>query len=288
MLYAICNPIAGSGRSRKIGRRIQQILEEKGLPCHMEETQYPGHAAILAQQAQEAGAETVLAIGGDGTAYEVAQGLVGSPCALGIIPAGTGNDFIKSIGVPADPLQALDYILSHPAQLTDVGELNGRMFLNEIGTGFDVSVLDYAQRAKRYCRGLLPYLYGVIQTLFRFRPTAVTYAVDDGTLVTLDAFVLSAANGGTIGGGIPIAPEARIDDGLLDIVVVGAIPRRLLLPRLIGLMRGGILSFPETRYCRARSITFSTPRMRLNVDGEIIDEKTAQVRILPGALLIHR
>ena len=288
MLYAICNPIAGSGRSRRIGRRIQQILEEKGLPCHMEETQYPGHATQLAKQAREAGAQTVLAIGGDGTAYEVAQGLLGASCALGIIPAGTGNDFIKSIGVPADPLQALDHILSHPAQLTDVGELNGRMFLNEIGTGFDVTVLDYAQRAKKYCRGLLPYLYGVIQTLFRFRPFSVTYTVDGESQVTQDAFVVAAANGGMIGGGIPIAPQAKIDDGLLDVIVVGAIPRRVLLARLAGLMKGKILSFPETRYFRARSVTFSTPRMRLNVDGEIINEKAAQVRILPGALLIHR
>ena len=288
MIYAICNPIAGSGRGRIIGGIIERILIEKKLPHKMVTTERPGQATEFALEACAMHADTVLAIGGDGTALEVARGIIGQDIALGIIPAGTGNDFVKVLGVPLSPIDALEYILSHPAKSTDVGEINGEVFLNEIGAGFDVSVLDYAAKAKKTFRGILPYLYGVIMTLFRFRSISLTYAIDGGESVTMDAFVVSAANGMKIGGGIPIAPQARVDDGKLDVAIVGKIKKIKLISRLIGLMRGKILSFPETKYYRAESITFSVPEMRVNIDGEIMREKTVTARVLPGALKIHR
>lgn len=287
MIYAICNPTAGNSRGRKIGQEIEKRLLEQHYACHLEMTKAPGHATELAYAAAQSGAETVLAIGGDGTAVEVARGLIGTPAALGVIPAGTGNDFIKTLGLPKDPLAALDFVLAHPARDTDVGDVNGRLFLNEIGTGFDVTVLDFAQKAKRFCRGLLPYLYGVIRTLFHFRGIQLSYAMDGGEMVTKDVFVIAVANGGVIGGGIPIAPEAQADDGLLDVVVVNKICSRNLPARLIGLMRGKILSFPETQFIRAKKVFFSADKMRVNIDGEVTDEASVEARLLPKALRIH-
>lgn len=287
MIYAICNPTAGNGRGRKIGQEIEKRLLEQHYACHLEMTKAPGHATELAYAAAQSGAETVLAIGGDGTAVEVARGLIGTPAALGVIPAGTGNDFIKTLGLPKDPLAALDFVLAHPARDTDVGDVNGRLFLNEIGTGFDVTVLDFAQKAKLFCRGLLPYLYGVIRTLFHFRGIQLSYAMDGGEMVTKDVFVIAVANGGVIGGGIPIAPEAQADDGLLDVVVVNKICSRNLPARLIGLMRGKILSFPETQFIRAKKVFFSADKMRVNIDGEVTDEASVEARLLPKALRIH-
>ena len=288
MIYAICNPIAGSGRGKIIGEIIEKQLTEKKLPHKTVMTEGAGHATELAREACDMCAETILAIGGDGTSLEVARGMIGRESALGIIPAGTGNDFVKALDVPLHPVDALEYVLSHPAKPTDVGEINGKVFLNEIGTGFDVSVLDYAAKAKKTFRGILPYLYGVILTLFRFQSIPLTYAIDGGENITVDAFVLSAANGGKIGGGIPIAPQAKVDDGKLDVAIVGKIKGVKLISRLIGLMRGRILSFPETKYYRAESISFSVPEMRVNIDGEIVREKTVTARVLPGALMIHR
>ena len=287
MIYAICNPTAGNNRGRKIGQEIEKRLLEQHYACHLEMTKAPGHATELAYAAAQSGVETVLAIGGDGTAVEVARGLIGTPAALGVIPAGTGNDFIKTLGLPKDPLAALDFVLAHPARDTDVGDVNGRLFLNEIGTGFDVTVLDFAQKAKRLCRGLLPYLYGVIRTLFHFRGIQLSYAMDGGEMVTKDVFVIAVANGGVIGGGIPIAPEAQADDGLLDVVVVNKIRSRNLPARLIGLMRGKILSFPETQFIRAKKVFFSADKMRVNIDGEVTDEASVEARLLPKALRIH-
>lgn len=288
MIYAICNPIAGSGRGKIIGEIINKMLIEKNLPHRMVMTERPGHATELAREACDMQADTVLSIGGDGTSLEVARGLLGRNSALGIIPAGTGNDFVKTIGVPLQPIAAFEYILSHPPKSTDAGEINGKLFLNEIGTGFDVSVLDYAAKAKKTFRGILPYLYGVLMTLFRFHSISLTYSIDGGEKMTMDAFVMSAANGGKIGGGIPIAPQAKVDDGKLDVTIVGKIKRIRLISRLIGLMRGKILSFPETQYYRAKSVTFTVPEMRVNIDGEIVREKTVTARVLPGVLMIHR
>ena len=288
MIYAICNPTAGSGRGEKIGQQIKQALDKKGVISHLVLTKRPGHAEELARGAREEGVETVLSIGGDGTSQEVARGLLGGKTSLGVIPAGTGNDFVKTIGLPAQPLDALDYILSHPARPTDAGEVNGKLFLNVIGTGFDVSVLQYAQKAKKFCRGLLPYLYGVLQTLFRFHSIPITYTTDDGREETREAFIAALGNGGVFGGGIRIAPEARADDGLLYLVIVDQIQRRLLIPRLVGLLQGRILTFPETHYCRVSSVRISAPGTQLEVDGEIIPEHTAAARVLPDALLIHR
>ena len=288
MIYVICNPTAGNGRGKKAGEMIRKKLTEKSINHRMLWTEKPGHASELAKEASASGADTVLSIGGDGTSFEVAQGLAGSDTALGVIPAGTGNDFVKTLGSPLEPEAALEFVLSHPAKKTDAGEINGRMFLNEIGTGFDVSVLDYAEKAKRYVRGLLPYLHGVAQTLFRFKSIPITYSIDGGQPVTKDAFVVAVANGGMIGGGIPIAPEARADDGLFDVVIVGAVKKKDLLSRLSGLMQGKILTFPETTFVRASSVAFSAPDMRVNIDGEIVTEAHATAKILPGALWVHR
>ena len=288
MLYAVCNPIAGNGKAKKTADKLKNILKDKGTDCAFLYTQRPGHGEALAREAALSGADTVLSVGGDGTALEVARGLMDTNCALGVIPAGTGNDFVKTLGVPKNPMEALSYVLSHAPQKTDVGEINGKLFLNEIGTGFDVTTLDNAEKAKKYVHGLLPYLYGVLKTLFHFRSVPIEYAVDGGNTVSAQAFVVAAANGGMIGGGIPIAPKARADDGLLDIVIVGEIKRSDLVKRLIGLMKGKILSFPETTYLRASSITFSSPNMRVNIDGEIVPMPSVSAKILPGRLMIRR
>ena len=288
MLYSIYNPAAGNGAGEKTGKQIEKLLQEKQQIFLSHATEQPGHATLLAKAAAEKNADTVIAIGGDGTALETARGLIGTGTALGIIPAGTGNDFRKTLGIDKEPEKALETVLHKPAQPTDAGMINGQAFLNEIGTGFDVAVLDYANKAKKYCKGLLPYLAGVLCALFRFRPIRASIRIDDQPPEEKDVFVIAAANGGIIGGGIVIAPDAKVDDGLLDIVIVDRIKWYKLPLRLIGLLKGNILRFPETHFIRAKEIRFSAPDMRLNVDGEIVSAQTAEAKVLPGALKIHR
>ncbi|MCH5285788.1 MAG: diacylglycerol kinase family lipid kinase [Christensenellaceae bacterium] len=286
-LYAfIVNPAAGSGRARKALPAIEAEMHRRGVGCRVLLTEYPGHATELAKAAaMEAGCEGVIAVGGDGTAYEVACGLLDSAVPMGIIPVGTGNDFIKTIGTPRSMQQALEFILTHPARPVDVGQLNDRLFLNVSGTGFDVAVLECMEDAKKVVRGIWPYLIGVIRAIFRYRPVHVSWTVD-GEAGEQDVLLCAVANGRYIGGGIPICLEAAPDDGLLDLVLVENKPRWMIPFYLPGLLMGRVLRFPFTKHQRCREVTMSSPGMHLNVDGEVQQVDQVRFSVLPGRLMM--
>jgi len=287
MLTFIVNPAAGSGYASRIWTKIEEEIRQRDVPYCIKHTEYPGHATELAREAaQVPDCTTVVAVGGDGTAYEVACGLLNTGVALGIIPVGTGNDFIKTIATPRKPMEALDFILTHPARPADVGRLNERMFLNVCGTGFDVTVLDCTLAAKKYARGIVPYLIGLVRGIFRYRPVHVRFTAD-GEVQERDVLVCSVANGRFFGGGIPICPDASPDDGLLDIVVVENRPRWQIPFYLPGLLMGKVLNFKVTTHKRCRDIAIVSKGMRLNVDGEIQAMDRAEFSILPGQLMIH-
>ncbi len=284
MLTFIVNPAAGNGYALKIEKQIQNEMQRRKLPCHFVYTNAPGHATELAKQAVEAGDCTgVIAVGGDGTAFEVACGLMNTGVPMGIIPAGTGNDFIKTVGIPKKPMEALDFILTHQPRSVDVGGLNDRLFLNVCGTGFDVTVLDYTLEAKKYCRGLLPYLIGLIRGIAHYEPTHVRFTAD-GKTEERDVLICSVANGRYFGGGIAICPEASADDGLLDLVVVEHKPRWQLPFLVLPLLMGQLLKFPFTTHKRCKSVEIYSKGMRLNIDGEIRLIDRAEFNILSGAL----
>lgn len=286
MLTFIVNPVAGNGFAQKIEEQLKAAMADRGLECRFIQTKHPGHATEIAHACTaEADCTGVVAVGGDGTAYEVACGLMNSGIPLGIIPAGTGNDFIKTIGVPKKPLDALEFLLSHSPRPVDAGGLNGRLFLNDCGTGFDVTVLDYTLAAKKHFRGLLPYLIGLVQAILHYRPVHVRFSAD-GHTEERDLLILSVANGRFIGGGIPICPIAQADDGLLDLVIVEDKPRWMLPFLVPSLLMGRILHFPFTKHQRCQSVEILSKGMRLNVDGEILNMDSAAFSIQPGALLL--
>lgn len=288
MIDVIINPVAGNGLGAKIGEKIGETLMARGIAHQVHLTQYPFHAAQLAREAAARNSETVLSVGGDGTAFETACGLMYTDTALGIIPAGTGNDFIKSLQSPKKPMEALEFILNNPPLPVDVGSLNDRFFLNCCGVGFDVCVLDYSLKAKKYVRGLLPYLYGVLRTIFTYRPIPVSYTLDSGETVQESVLIFSVANGKYIGGGIPIAPPASVDDGLFDVVVVDAVPRYKIPFYLPGLMMGKVTAFKVARHIRCKDVRLACKAMRLNVDGEILSMDEAAFSVVPGVLKVHR
>ena len=286
MFGLVCNPTAGNGRAKQVAQDISETLRAKDLPFEIVFTEYPRHAEELVKKLIRDGCDAILSIGGDGTLSEVVPALIGTDIPLGIIPAGTGNDFIKSIAYPKEPKAALEHILSHAPRSVDTGVCNSKTFINEIGCGFDVTVLQYAQKAKKYCHGLLPYLYGVICTLLHYRPVRLTYRIGMGEPVTEDVLVCGAANGGIIGGGIAIAPDADPKDGLLDIVIVRDVPKRKLPFYLVGLLRKRIYSFAETVHVRSDSFSITCKGLSLNVDGEIVPSDGAQVHIRAGSLKV--
>jgi len=284
-LLMIINPKAGRTKSREPLFDACVAFSQAGYLLSVRTTRSPADAVRIAAE-EGAKFDVVVAVGGDGTAYEVACGLLNTGVALGIIPVGTGNDFIKTIATPRKPMEALDFILTHPARPADVGRLNERMFLNVCGTGFDVTVLDCTLAAKKYARGIVPYLIGLVRGIFRYRPVHVRFTAD-GEVQERDVLVCSVANGRFFGGGIPICPDASPDDGLLDIVVVENRPRWQIPFYLPGLLMGKVLNFKVTTHKRCRDIAIVSKGMRLNVDGEIQAMDRAEFSILPGQLMIH-
>ena len=291
MITLISNPAAGSGRAKKVEKKAEEFLQNRNLPYKILQTAYSGHATELAKSAAEAyrPGDLLLVIGGDGTLLESVRGVRGSDLPLAVVPAGTGNDFIKSVGLPADPEAALEQILSAKPRRIDAGELNGGLFLNECGAGFDVMVLDYAEKAKRRMKGLLPYLYGVIRTIFSYQPLSMTVTADGKTVFEGACLVVSVANGKYIGGGIPISPEADVQSGKLELVVMRACKRGRMLRYLPGLLKGKILTFEHTEiHCRAESVSIRAERpLRVNVDGEILNMSACDFTVLPQTLMIQ-
>lgn len=287
MLVMIVNPVSGRGYAAKIGEKALAVLKSRGLECEYHVTTRAGEAARLAREAaQNPRCEAVLSVGGDGMASEVASGLVGTGKPMGILPAGTGNDLIKTLGLPREPMAALEFVLTHKPRPLDAARINGRWFVNVCGLGFDVTVLDEAYALQTRLRGLLPYLYGVIRAIFRYQPVHVRYEVD-GRHEERDVLLLSAANGRFIGGGIPICPAAEPTDGLLDVVMVDTVPRWKIPFYLPGLMQGKVLGFGISHHERCRNLHICANNMRVQVDGEILSMDEARIDIQPGQLMLY-
>ena len=287
MIELIVNPVAGNGRARQTGEQAAAYLRERDVEFVTKLTNHPGHATDLARDAAGRGVDTVIALGGDGTVTETAQGLRHTATALGIAPAGTGNDFIKSVGTPKNWKDALDFILTHPARPVNTGVMNDRFFMNVCGAGFDVMVLDYALDAKKRLSGIWPYLYGVIRAIKTFKPFQMHIEVDENTVLDGKYMICSIANGRYIGGGIPIAPLADVTDGVFDVFVVDAVPRWKIPFYLPSLMMGTLYKHKIAHRYLSPACALASPGMRLNLDGEILPIEDTRFTCETDALLLH-
>ena len=284
----ILNPIAGNGFALATMEKIEVRMKARGLRCRVLRTEGPGNATELARGlAEEPGVLAVISVGGDGTAFEVASGLMNTGKPMGLIPAGTGNDFIKTAGIPKDPMEALEVALRGKTSLVDMGRLDEGSFLNVCGTGFDVTVLDYAQSLKQRYRGLMPYFLGLLKAIAHYKPVRLKVEID-GKREEGEYLVCSVANGRYIGGGIPICPAAELEDGKLDVVLVENVPRRRIPFYLPGLMMGRILNFRIARHVLAEEVRLEGANMRVNVDGEIFSRDRVTFAIRKKALNLIR
>ena len=160
------------------------------------------------------GYEVIVAVGGDGTVSQVVSGMVSSSLPLGIIPAGSGNDFIKSLNIPNDLEKAFEIVIRGTTRVIDVGRINGIFFANGVGIGFDAAVNRASYSINHSKKGLLLYVWALVKTLGRFNPVPMTVTMN-GERREQEVFLLSVGNGTTVGGGFRLTPHARLDDGLL-------------------------------------------------------------------------
>ena len=286
LYHLIVNPVAGNGRSLKACGLAENVLKRRGLPYRIARTERPGHATIIAQDIAAGEDEARLIIlGGDGTFNEAANGVAGTNAILYFVSCGTGNDFVKTLGLPKDPVKALALQLDASPRAIDAGFINDRLFLNVSGTGFDIEVLRQTERFRARFKGLAAYLLGLFAALGRFKPVEATVTAG-GRTFEARLTIFEVANGRYYGGGMLVAPDANPSDGLFDVVYVDAVDRRRIIKLLPLFVNGKFISLPVTHTLRAEEVVIESPGMTINLDGELLRTDRAHYRILPGGLRI--
>jgi YegS/Rv2252/BmrU family lipid kinase len=297
----ILNPMADMGNAWRIARDLRSITEQHG-GVDWSGTVYPGHAIELAKQAGEQGYDMVIAMGGDGTVHEVVNGLMQVPeerrPILGVVPAGSGNDFAHGIHASPEQSKALTCALNGEASTIDLGVMidehgHKEYFDNTLGLGFGAIVTIRSHRLP-ILRGFLMYLTAVIQTIILdHNPMHMEIKTDNETW-SQDVIYLVVCNGPREGGGFLIAPDAKIDDGILHYAMITDVSRLMMFRIVPEVMKGTHGRFKQVKMgtCRKFSLTSNRP-LYIHADGEIFtgpgtDLHHVTFEILPNALKVVR
>lgn len=287
MIDLIINPHASRGKAAKKAAKVIKILEEKNVEFAAHYTTRPKEAIEIAKKLSDEGATDIIALGGDGTVNEVLNGINPETVRLGIIPTGTGNDFVVAAKIPTDVKKAVDTILSGEAKDTDYMICGGIRGINAIGTGIDVDVLKRYAKAKVF-KGKIAYIFALISALihFKFYKFKVIKGEEKEEKTALIACV---GNGFRIGGGIKMCPKAVIDDGLLDFVVVNELKKSRIPHAFVKLMKGKILEQDFTvmeRVDRVK-IEFEQPST-VQIDGELYENLDFDLSLVKGGVKVYR
>lgn len=298
----IVNLTAANGKVAKAWPQVQQILRDEIFAYDFTFTERKGHATELARGAVEAGCELIVAVGGDGTLNEVVNGLVAdgkainSNAQLGFITSGTGADFVRTLGLPRDPLASARRLAqSNKSRVIDLGEVLftagedqvHRYFANVVGMGFDGEVIERTERGGKHAGGTIPYLTALATTVFSYKNKDVTLQIDGRTMQGRMNSVI-ACNGQYFGGGMRVGPHATLDDGKLDVIVLGDFSAAEVLANTPKIYNGTHLSHHKVSEYRGTTIQVeSKQRMLIEADGELIGAGPAIFRIIPAALRMH-
>jgi len=303
---AICNPVAGGGRAGRQWPGIEALLQSRFASVTTRLTRGPGDAATIAAELARTGAELVVVCGGDGTISEVVDGLLrarafegaGAP-KLGIIPDGTGSDLSKTLRLTGDVAAQIDRIARGNFRRIDVGRMTFvsdtgaaavRHFINvaSLGLSGPTDRAVNAARVKRKHGAKAVFLYNTVRELLRYRFDDVRVSVDGGAPVEAHIALVAVANGRFFGGGMMIAPDAAIDDGLLDIAIVRGSNKASLIRQIPKLYAGTHVHLPILTMLKGRRIVVEpvdgARAALLDIDGESPGRIPAMFEVLPGAL----
>ncbi len=296
----IVNPASSNGKTRKNWPDIKKNLEKAGLEFDFAPTTCRFEATHFAREAIKNGYETIVSVGGDGTLNEVINGFfdngvkINQSAKLGIIPGGTGGDFIRTLGYPKDYIEACKVIARGQSQLIDLGKVDffdhdaspiSRYFINVAGFGLDGTVVDRVNRTSKFFGGFVSFLYGTLAGVMQFKSFDLCLEVDGKPVYEGSTTVIAIANGQFFGGGMQIAPGAILDDDLFDIVIVKGMNKSRFITCLPSIYKGSHGQYPEVTFMQGRSVKASSPgRVLLEVDGEQPGILNAEITLLPKAM----
>jgi diacylglycerol kinase (ATP) len=283
------NPSSGRERGVEHAATIAAGLRRKYAGVEVFFTQGDGDAEDAASQALRDGCSAIFVAGGDGTLNEAVNGIAAADALdavhFGIVPLGTGNDFASALGIPHDADQALEVLLRGDLLDVDLGRVNGRIFLNTSGGGYVAEVSLAVTPQLKTIAGRLAYLIGGAQALLEYEPVRTTVKIDPGGVsFDLGLYAFAVCNSRLIGGGRLIAPDAIIDDGLLDVCLI----EEMSAVEFVALGRkvadGGHVDDPRVRYVQGAAVTIDFERdTNINTDGEVLSATRAEYTVLPRA-----
>jgi YegS/Rv2252/BmrU family lipid kinase len=288
----IVNPSAGGGKAARVAPQAESALRRRGIDVTRADTRDLAHACELGREAAGAG-EIVVALSGDGMIGALADALRDRPdTVMGVIPGGRGNDLARVLGIPEDPDQAAAVIADGFTRALDLGLVleggagDGRAFVGIASVGFDSDANRVANEAPSWL-GSLVYLYAALRTLAAWKPARFELELDPpGRRVSFSAYTVGAANSQSYGGGMRAAPEALLDDGLLEVVVLENVSKLAFLTRILPkVFSGEHVKQPNVHMFRAAEVTITCERpFTMYADGDPIGELPVGVRALKGAV----
>ncbi|MEW2076268.1 YegS/Rv2252/BmrU family lipid kinase [Streptomyces sp. NPDC017966] len=286
---AVVNPTAGAAAGAAALLALARHLREEGADLRTEYSRSLAHARELAREAGREG-RVVLAVGGDGIAGGIGGALSGTGATLGLVPAGRGNDFARALGLPRDPAALARVLLHGEPRPVDTLEVSSAVHdrtvvLGSVYAGVDALANRHANRS-RLLRGSASYYAGGLRAVTTWRPVRYRVTVD-GEEHPHTGYTVVAANSGYYGSGRVIAPDARVDDGLLDVVMIEEAPRRLFFALMNELRTGAHVRRPQVRVLRGSEIRIEADRdVPYGTDGEVDAVLPVTVGVLPGALRV--
>jgi YegS/Rv2252/BmrU family lipid kinase len=280
-LALLVNPTSGGGRTKRLLPTVEGELDKRRIAFRVEPTRSVEHAIEEALRAADAD-EVPVVMSGDGLIGAVGGALAGTGVPLGIVPAGRGNDLARALGIADDPVAAVAVLAAGETRVIDVGEANGRRFLGIASVGFDSECNRIANESR--ISGNLVYAYSVPRALFAWKPARFTLRIGDESL-RFSGYSVAAANSSTFGGGMRVAPDALLDDGEFDVVMVGETGKLRYLTNLPKVFKGTHVDNEEVRIVRASRLELSASRpFTMYADGDPLTDLPATLRVLPRAL----
>lgn len=304
----IVNPKSASGSTQTRWARIASDWAQYYGAFNVEFTQFRGHGSEIAQQAAENGREFIVACGGDGTINEIANGILksGKDAELGILPQGTGGDFRRTIGMASTIRRASEELKNGITKQIDVGKVTyinhqdqteERYFLNIASVGLSASIIERVKTTGKLdwisfgsLRGKASFAYSTLQEVLNLNAKTIRVRFDEDEVKSLQTIVFCVANARYFGGGMKIAPDAVIDDGLFNVVNIGDIGTGKVMLNVQKLYAGTHYSLDEVKHTTAKKIeisAFDNSEIHLETDGELPGKLPAVFEIFPGALRIR-
>ena len=282
----IANPVSGRGRARRVGERVVDLLRERSVNADLMVSEAPGDCERIAREVLARGAQQVAACGGDGTVHEVVNGLANSDAILGVVPCGRGNDLARALGLSRDVEDVVNTLVHGVDRTIDLGRVGDRFFATVASLGFDTAVAQRMRSRPSRLGGTVSYGLAILRTLFGYRSPFVRLRGDFGVFEGR-VLLAATANAPFYGSGVKIAPDAVVDDGVLDVCIVADVSRWTVLRMFLRAYSGTHVGHSAVRVVQTRTLQIaSDDPLWIFADGEPMCEIPAKIEVVPGTLKV--